>query len=150
GRPITVVVQSGLADRDHARVVGEPDDRVELGAGERGALVRVDADGGPNVGVAFGERDDVPAAWDVNRDRDEGDDAGRAGTVEDQVEIAGESVVRQMAMGVDELERGGRVEGSQSGYTAGGIEPQRSRRSQRRRGSKSNLALSFITLGNLS
>ena len=55
---VVIIIEPALADRDHARMVGGLDQRRRAEVGMGVGLVRVDADAGPDVGLALGDGDD--------------------------------------------------------------------------------------------
>ena len=56
---VVIIIETALADGDHARMVGRFDQRRGAKVGMRVGLVRMDADAGPDVGLALGDGDDV-------------------------------------------------------------------------------------------
>ena len=56
---VVIIIEPALADGDHARMVGALDQRRGAEVGMRVGLVRMDADAGPDVGLALGDGDDL-------------------------------------------------------------------------------------------
>ena len=112
-RMVVVVVEAGFADGDDARVrPGQPLDLVIGAVGDAGGIVRMDADGCPDVGVLLGHGDGVAHLVEprAGADADEGLDAGRAGAVEDGAALVkaagGDEVLRlEVAVAIDEAHR---------------------------------------------
>jgi len=75
---VVVIIEAAFADCDDTRVVGRLDQRRRAQIGMRVRLVRVDADGGPHVGLLVGNGDDVIPFALAGRDIEESGNSARA------------------------------------------------------------------------
>lgn len=82
-----VVVEAGLADRDHPRVVGQPDQVLDRGIAPL-ALVRVHANGGVDVGIGTRDREQSWQTLERDRDAEHMADAVLPGPREDRGDIS--------------------------------------------------------------
>ena len=98
-----VEVHAGFADADAARVSGEGAELVEpVGVGDFGDVGGVDADGGFDGWVLFGELEAGAAGVEVAADGDDAGDAGGGGAREDGVEVRAEGGGIEVGVGVGE------------------------------------------------
>src|SRR5262245_16332842 len=103
---VVIIIEPALADRDHARVVRAFDQSrgAEVRMGVR--LVRVNADGCPDVGISLGSRDDVIPFALAGRDVEEALDTAFARIFKHFILALDQAFVIQVAMAVDQPHAG--------------------------------------------
>ena len=101
-----VVVEAGLADRDHPLVARPVDDLGPADVVDLGGVVRMDADRGIEPGEPLDEVQCATARGDVPARDEDPLDAGQPGGAQDLVGIALEAVRVDVAVRVDQAHRG--------------------------------------------
>ena len=86
------IVQAGLADPDHLRVVRKRGNLLGRRHGSFGSVLRVNADGAPHIRPGLGKCPDSERLIERGTDRDQLPYPGLPSAVEDLVELVGEIV----------------------------------------------------------
>ena len=102
GAEVVEIVEAALADRDHARVGGELDQRCRIVEAFLAGLVRVDADGAEDLGPALGEGDADRPAGALGGDVDHAADAGGLRPLDHAGLVLGEARIVEVAVAVDD------------------------------------------------
>jgi hypothetical protein len=97
-----VVIEPGLADRDHFRVPRARDQVRRRHVRFRLRIMRMGADGTENVGKTLGNRQHFRVTGNARRDRNQARNAGIARASDYGIELVGKIGKIEMAMAVDQ------------------------------------------------
>ena len=109
-RAVPIAVETRFAHGGDARLrFDEPDDAVPIDGLGFGDVIRLNADGGPDSRKPIGDGDARPVRRGIDADGDDADDAGLDGALDDLRQVAGEAIVEEVGVRVDEWHGDGRL-----------------------------------------
>ena len=103
---VVVIVEAGLADRHHFRMLGKRDQRLGIDVEFLVGIMRMRADRAENLRIFLGNRQHLRQLTHAGGDGDHAADAGRPRPPDHRVELGGEIGKIQVAVAIHQHDQG--------------------------------------------